>query len=394
MLRALSRLALASLGLLLALVLVEALLRLFPAVLPRAVAANAGIVTESNVGVERFRRAWMASQTIDSVLGFRSVANLDMQLTGHPDFEFHLRTNQYGFRSRYLDGPVDIVTVGDSFTFGYGVDDDATWPALLEDATSLSVANLGQTGYGPQQELFVLESEGAKLQPKLVIWEFFVNDFLDASSFKAWEDAGKPNVFEFEQQQLAQTAVEQTISGPVATFRGFLHSYLVSYELAKYMFGLGAYRWKRLQEIPVRTNGSRLYLNQAQLDGWSNPEWLAITSGRELTEETLLVAREQTLAIDASFLVVLIPSKEEVYASELGSKAQQDPWSRPRNSQLILDFCQQHHINCFDSYETIRRAVDSGAVPYFQHDGHLNPTGHRILASAIAEYLEADMNRR
>jgi len=193
--RYLSGFGLAIVGLLLALLAFEIIVRLFPEQLPPAVATSAGISTPSNIGIERFRRAWLGSLTADSELGMRTASNLDIQLDGHPDFSFRLQTDAYGFRNRHPQGPVDVVAVGDSFTFGYGVDEEMAWPGLLEKETGQSVANLGQTNYGPQAELQVLEQAGLPLHPKLVIWQFFANDYLDAASFQEWLQVGKPDLF-------------------------------------------------------------------------------------------------------------------------------------------------------------------------------------------------------
>ena len=57
------------------------------------------------------------------------------------------------------DGPV--VFLGDSMTFGTGVDDADTFPQAFADAAGrqLAVRNLAMSGYGPQQVLRLLESE-------------------------------------------------------------------------------------------------------------------------------------------------------------------------------------------------------------------------------------------
>jgi hypothetical protein len=50
-----------------------------------------------------------------------------------------------------------ILVVGDSYTHGDEVADDATYPAALERLLAVPVANLGVGGYGPEQALLKLE---------------------------------------------------------------------------------------------------------------------------------------------------------------------------------------------------------------------------------------------
>ena len=63
----------------------------------------------------------------DPYLGFRYRPNL----TGHlkrGDLDFTFTTDEKGFRnSSPVPDAADIVVIGDSMAFGYGVPDDATW---------------------------------------------------------------------------------------------------------------------------------------------------------------------------------------------------------------------------------------------------------------------------
>jgi lysophospholipase L1-like esterase len=63
-----------------------------------------------------------------------------------------------------------IVVLGDSLTFGIAVDDGERFTDVLGRRFSgLEVINLGVTGYGTDQELRVLELEGFRYQPDIVM---------------------------------------------------------------------------------------------------------------------------------------------------------------------------------------------------------------------------------
>ena len=81
---------------------------------------------------------------------------------------------------------------GDSFTFGDGVNLEDTWVYQLEQLSGVTVENFGITRYGPQSELKMMLQEGLPLRPKLVIWQFFVNDLEDADTMARWQ-AGRPS---------------------------------------------------------------------------------------------------------------------------------------------------------------------------------------------------------
>jgi hypothetical protein len=90
------------------------------------------------------------------------------------------RDTEFGPRA---SGVRRIVVVGDSFTFGVGVDDGERYTELLERALDdLEVLNLGMNAVGPDQELLVLEQHGLALAPDLVLCQVLEdNDFTDVA---------------------------------------------------------------------------------------------------------------------------------------------------------------------------------------------------------------------
>ena len=97
-----------------------------------------------------------------------------------------------GFRNPSIDGPFDIVVLGDSHTYGYGVVAAASFPRLLEVDTGLRTYNFGMGGFGPAQYAY-LADRALDLEPSyLVIAVFLGNDVNDACSIannlEHWRD--------------------------------------------------------------------------------------------------------------------------------------------------------------------------------------------------------------
>lgn len=95
--------------------------------------------------------------------------------------------NARGYRGRELPLPkpgdrTRVVVLGDSIAFGYGVSDEQAFPHLLTVRDNgLEAVNLGVEGYGPGQELLVLQREGLRDDPDVVVLAFCLrNDFVDA----------------------------------------------------------------------------------------------------------------------------------------------------------------------------------------------------------------------
>ncbi|MFZ2160709.1 MAG: hypothetical protein WAW02_00695 [Sideroxyarcus sp.] len=99
-------------------------------------------------------------------------------------------TNSKGFRNakefdyRKPAGTLRVLTLGDSCTQGHEVRQDQTFSAVLERSLNFhkspaEVINTGVSGFGNDEELVLLENEGFKYNPDVVVVGFFGNDYED-----------------------------------------------------------------------------------------------------------------------------------------------------------------------------------------------------------------------
>ena len=103
--------------------------------------------------------------------------------------------NREGFRALHdFDNAPDrfeVIIVGDSFTFGDGIDDKETWPYLLEQRDPrLNVLNMAGTGYGVDQMDLTLQESIGRYRPRLVIAAFISDDL--GRSLLTFRDFKKP----------------------------------------------------------------------------------------------------------------------------------------------------------------------------------------------------------
>jgi lysophospholipase L1-like esterase len=99
---------------------------------------------------------------------------------------FRLASNSQGFRDREFEPKaqtkVRIVSLGDSSTFGWGVDPEYTYQRLLEKRLNASgreryeVLNLGMSGHTSLHGVRMFEHYGRALGPDLLIIGFGAND--------------------------------------------------------------------------------------------------------------------------------------------------------------------------------------------------------------------------
>jgi lysophospholipase L1-like esterase len=99
---------------------------------------------------------------------------------------WHFSSNGDGFRGREFGpkppGTIRIVCIGDSSTFGWGVDDEYTYPALLEARLTkpggppVEVFNLGIPGFTSRHGLGVLRHYALELDADFFVFSFGAND--------------------------------------------------------------------------------------------------------------------------------------------------------------------------------------------------------------------------
>jgi hypothetical protein len=88
-------------------------------------------------------------------------------------------TIDYGIRSNFGEKAVrtgGILAVGDSFTEGWDVDNDVSWPAFLEKKTGNPVVNAGVFGYATDQIILRAEQLLPIVRPKILIVGFLEYD--------------------------------------------------------------------------------------------------------------------------------------------------------------------------------------------------------------------------
>lgn len=101
-------------------------------------------------------------------------------------WEFTYRTNELGRRGHFL--PVsdshrscNVVVLGDSFTFGFGVQDDEVFTEVMSEVLGdgYAVVNGGMGGWGIDSEIKWYYEFGAQYEPGFVVLQFTANDPTD-----------------------------------------------------------------------------------------------------------------------------------------------------------------------------------------------------------------------
>jgi hypothetical protein len=108
---------------------------------------------------------------------------------------FYVKINSYGFRDyEYSQNKSNdtfrIVVLGDSITFGHGIELNETYSKVLErllnkrnDGWRYEVLNFGVPGYNAIEKVEVLNSKAIKFHPDLIIFQYLGDDIINRTEF-------------------------------------------------------------------------------------------------------------------------------------------------------------------------------------------------------------------
>jgi lysophospholipase L1-like esterase len=347
------------------LVLGEVLLRLFSSWFPREIRP---VITASpdQLGVYH------------PDIGYLLPPNASIVYEGR-DYSAVHHTDRYGFRnSNPWPQRAAIVAVGDSLTFGYGVEDDQAWPEVINRALpELRVMNLGVIGAGPQQYLRAYEDFGRKLRPRLLLVGFFTrNDFSDADIFDRWvKSGGKCNFLVWRAYGQPHVCVRNWWWRGMVLARS---SYLQN--LLRFVRSTVRDRFDSERKSVQLQDGSRLVLD---IGKFTNNTEGALEDTREfsLVSGALKKLNSIAEADGTKMLVVLQPSKEEVYVPFVGEKI-----ANPNTH--LLETLKEAGIESLDLTKAFQQHAAKGEKLFFEVDGHPNAAGYALIAEAVLDHVK------
>lgn len=352
-----SRFLMILLGILFALVLAEVALRAFS-------------FSNRFVLLERLEQQWES----DDELLLHLKPNLDLDIIGHPDFSYTVKTNADGLRDEPFEGTFDIAAIGDSFTFGYGVEQEESWPTRLEAISGARVANLGYAGWNSLLYPVTIRRYAIPLQSRIWLWAFVSNDLVESVNAETFLASGEEDYKEWaEANRMLVTHLPfpynlRTVQMLTALIRPELFQMTNS---DGQVFDNGEIRFR----FGADTNMIDL----------SSPE---VRRGWQLSEAALLEAQELAARHDASLVVIYVPSREHVYWPYIKDMMPDVYIQQLEELEARLSgFCKAHDIHYLSLLPGLQSRALEGVMLYFPSDGHWNPSGQEMAAQLIYDLL-------
>lgn len=286
------------------------------------------------------------------------------------ELRVEIHTNSVGFRGRReytkerVPGVKRILFLGDSFVFGWGVEDSQVFTSRVEsEKQDYEVINLGVAGYGIDQIYLSYQQLGLEYKSDIVFIGIFYEDFWRAT--RAFADSGhakpyfmlaKEGKLELKNVPVPMPYTLKEDQFPVIFEPSFFGSLLEK---------------SRVYRI-VRKSLLKLARNLRLIDPEMTPEWRL---GRVILKQLVNEIRNN----GAEPILFIMPS--EYWAKN------KKPTSLARS---LHRFSEKEKVRMLDTTLYFFKAVQAeGLARYFiPGDGHWTADGHEVASRLVIDFLK------
>jgi lysophospholipase L1-like esterase len=301
-----------------------------------------------------------------SLLGIRYVPGAVWRFR-HPEYRVEYAINADGFRDatvrpeRKPEGVTRVLLLGDSFTFGQGVNYDQAWPAMAERMLErqypgrFGLVKAGVQGMDTRSELILLRRVAGHFQPDAVVLGFLINDVytnvpLDPGTLR--EDVGSQ-----PWDSVRQTVFLRADERPTFHLLTLARRLVTSFDRAY----IGLY-----MSVPARGDFLRVplpALPQRQL---------------EVTTDLLNQMAAFCDSLGVPLVVLSIPQQFQVLY--LRGESRDSSVDVRLYDRLLAPLAAERGVDWVPTVDALQRADTGGVELFFRLDGHLTPAGNAVIA--------------
>lgn len=285
----------------------------------------------------------------------------------YEEYHVNVKINSLGMRdyennaaSLGHKGGYKIMGIGDSYTFGEGVELDQSYLALLENMLrqeyaprEITVFKAGVPGYGTKQEVELLKKRISLLKPDLVIMALLADEYQRSNDPYAYlegyiVDRSKVDKLYLVGGRLYSSRAKNKKLGLIDA--AIKHYYLTP------QFMQHTFKTIRKRNKP-KSPRQNLPLNKEQL--------------RQKFSYTLLLLKEFKGLCEANGakpMLILIEGDE-------------------RQNEYLYQQASALGIPTLDLLPYFKKAAEDNIPYHFQRDKHWNPQGHKICAWALYDFI-------
>lgn len=307
-------------------------------------------------------------------------------------------SDAWGFRNPTVPERARIVCLGDSQTYGNGVDKHESWPAALGELTGETVYNMSFGGYGPMHYL-AMQERAMSLRPDwIAVGLFLGNDIVDAHRLAAldtWREYRDPQIT-YAPYSVTHLEVKTEPNLAMSLLAGAKDlSYFIRW--AEFLVKSRLQRSQALGDAFWQEPGAPRYVDP-QIGTLFMPEYRlealrptdpAVVDGLRITKRCLEEIASRCRREGVSFALLVLHTKEYYYYELGGDPVLQTlaPLASAERemSEAILQHARALGWTVVDPTHDVLTELRAGQALWPPtSDGHFNPAGQRRIAEAVA----------
>lgn len=328
-------------------------------------------------------------------------------------FKTTVTHNSEGFRDvnhakKNTQNKFRVITLGDSFTWGHGVENDQIYMKVLEEYDpNIETINMGGPGGDPQGEIKVYTSRGISYEHDVVLVGFFIGNDIEPyypnekKSPPQWGYDSKGdfvligNMKSQEQVDAIRKKSEERYSPTKdRNLRGRI-SYWFTRHFQIFTF-VGNHR-KYYSDV---LKGSLLYTKILKIFGINNKRAHGFLNfcmendpddvkyGWKLVAGALETMKNFVTREGAKLYVIFIPQYVQTSQSVFERSVRKyghDPsnYDNEKPNRKLAKLCRELGIAYLDLLPVMKKETAKGNLLYYPRDGHWNAEGHRVAAREI-----------
>jgi hypothetical protein len=318
--------------------------------------------------------------------------------------------DEWGFRNKNVPSVAEVIAIGDSHTYGNTAAMEDAWPAVVTRQTGLSVYNLGLGGYGPNQYYHLLTTKGITLHPRWVVCGLYMGDdfenaFLMTYGLEHWSylrqgtwKSVDANIWGLSEPPVWGAALRNWLSEHSMVYRLIIHGPLFAMVKEAVRFKEVAqssdpYTTALIVEEQNIREAFRPMGIAERLDERSGP----VREGMRITFRLLKEMDEVCRLEGCRFLVVIIPTKESVFAEHLETNPQlhlHDTLMKVIASERsvkgsLVDFLSSVGISYLDTLPALKQSANKQLYAQTTRDMHPSKNGYRVIGEAVSQYISS-----
>ncbi len=288
-------------------------------------------------------------------------------------YDYTYSNNSYGFRGHKeytfeKTSNFRVLFLGDSFTYGIGVNDDQTFAYHIENNLSdflgsVEVINSGNGGKGTDYALKLFQTLGYKYKPDLAALCFFPNDFSDneRNEYFHLDSDGKLHAKSFVSSIGAKKAFFMNIPG---------YNWFISWSHVANLLKQAALKYM----VSFSSNSDLVVHYRNKEDNYSNHKNI------ELTNILIIKLKESVKSTGSKLIIFFIPDSSAVSLYRRSHSLSKD-------ENAIMNLASNLNIN-FLSLTPIISDTEYKLDKLYYKEGHWTPRAHYIAAKYMSSHIK------